>query len=817
MIANLVSTCLSRGILNNPCNDSATWRSVRDSGRGFVVLLATFVFVLGAQAESIPQSATPKSAPAGLQESDWTEIQSAHQAARHRIREDFNGGYVAVNPGQRWSTSFDGRGFLVQPDGADWKWGLQLASYGFPGSESPIGDQPEVRSEGQQLEYIWDGGALTEWFINDQRGLEHGFIIARRPEGFDASRNDFLVFNLHTLGRLQASIASDAKGVHFRDGAGAAIVDYSGLKVWDADGKVLRSHFEPAGADRVRLVVDEVAARYPITIDPIAQQAYLKASNTDAGDQFGIAVGISGDTAVVSAPYEDSSTPGVNGTPNEDAEDSGAVYVFVRNASGWSQQAYLKASNPGSRDLFGTSVAISGDTIVVGSPLEDSSTTTVNSIPNEDADGAGAAYVFVGSAGVWTQQAYLKGSYADAGDIFGRSIAVSEDTIIVGAGGDDSSTPGVNSTPNNTPDRHGAAYVFFRSGGNWTQQAYLKSSNPGVRDEFGSSVAISGDTAIVGADSEDSSTTGINGTSNDDAENSGAAYIFVRDAGTWTQQAFLKASNTGERDQFGGAVALSGDTAVIGAKSESSSTTVIDGPTDDAEPDSGAAYVFVRNANTWTQQAFLKPNQNRAFSSFGTSVAISDNTVIVGATGEDSITSGVNSIPDYSGGEGQSSGAAYIFARSAGTWTQQAYLKASNSKRESSFGFAVAVSDGAVIVGARQEDSSTTGVNSIPDQDAIDAGAAYIFTVGTDGQAPRLRVSRDGNETVISYDRPKDPENAPPTVRHSPNSLQNFNILPTTEYDFTLTDIAPGNSETITIRIPDDGSASRFFMIVADP
>src|SRR5262249_872521 len=151
---------------------------------------------------------------------------------------------------------------------------------------------------------------------------------------------------------------------------------------------------------------------------------------------------------------------------------------------------------------------------------------------NEDAINAGAAYVFVRNSGVWTQQAYLKASNTGLSDLFGWSVATSGDTVVVGAWIEDSSTTGVNSTPNDDALTSGAAYVFVRNSGVWTQQAYLKASNPGSGDPFGWSVATSGDTVVVGATDEDSSTTGVNSTPNDDATDAGAAYVFVRNSGT---------------------------------------------------------------------------------------------------------------------------------------------------------------------------------------------------------------------------------------------------------------------------------------------
>jgi hypothetical protein len=200
----------------------------------------------------------------------------------------------------------------------------------------------------------------------------------------------------------------------------------------------------------------------------ITQQSYLKASNTDLGDNFGKDVAISGDTLVVGAPFEASAATGVNGNQADNSGHAGAAYVFVRSGTVWTQQAYLKASNTGqgpSGDRFGTSVAIDGDTIVVGAYQEDSAATGVNGNQADNTAGqAGAAYVFVRSGTVWTQQAYLKASNTGANDSFGFSVAISGDTVVVGAIGEASNAMGVNGDQTNNSAPSGAAYVFVRTG-----------------------------------------------------------------------------------------------------------------------------------------------------------------------------------------------------------------------------------------------------------------------------------------------------------------------------------------------------------------
>ncbi len=475
-------------------------------------------------------------------------------------------------------------------------------------------------------------------------------------------------------------------------------------------------------------------------LDPITQQAYLKASNTGAGDFFGWSVAVSGNTVVVGAHGENSSTTGINSVPNEGAADAGAAYVFTRSGTTWTQQAYLKASNTGANDQFGWSVAIAGDTIVVGAYGESSSTTGVNSTPNEAALNAGAAYVFTRSGTTWTQQAYLKASNTEAYDFFGYTVAVSGNTVVVGARLEASGTTGVNSTPNEAALNAGAAYVFTRSGTTWTQQAYLKASHTGAGDNFGIAVAVAGNTVVVGAYGEASSTTGVNSTPNEAAPNAGAAYVFTRSGVTWTQQAYLKASNTAENDQFGYAVAVAGDTVAVTAFLEDSSTTGVNSIPNEGATDSGAAYVFTRSGVTWTQQAYLKASNPGVDDWFGLSVAVAGNTVVIGAYGEDSSTSGVNSSPNEGASE---SGAAYVFTRSGTSWTRQGYLKASNTGASDYFGVAVAVAGDTVVVGTDWEDSSTTGVNSTPNEGAGNSGAAYVFIV------PTSEIAVSGNSTNI--------------------------------------------------------------------
>lgn len=394
-----------------------------------------------------------------------------------------------------------------------------------------------------------------------------------------------------------------------------------------------------------------------------------------------------------------------------------------------SQQAYIKASNTDISDFFSVS-AISENTIVIGAEGEDSNTIGINGNQKDNsAENSGAAYVFVRNGVVWSQQAYLKASNTGAGDQFGKSVAIYGDTIVVGAEGEDSNATGVNGNTNdNSLSNSGAAYVFVRSGNTWSQQAYLKASNTGLSDEFGVYVSIFEDTIVIGAMWEDSNSTGVNGNQNDDSySSSGAAYVFVRNGTIWSQQAYLKASNTGAGDYFGESVAISGNTIVIGAVGEDSNAMGVNGNQDDnSSQRSGAAYVFLRTDTAWSQQAYLKASNTGTGDNFGQSVAISGDTIVIGASSEDSSAIGVNG--DESDNGAAASGAAYIFMRSSMIWFHQAYLKASNTEENDSFGWSVAISGAKIVIGAYHEDSLTTGINGNQlDNNAEASGAAYFF------------------------------------------------------------------------------------------
>ncbi|MBK7586219.1 MAG: FG-GAP repeat protein [Myxococcales bacterium] len=378
--------------------------------------------------------------------------------------------------------------------------------------------------------------------------------------------------------------------------------------------------------------------------------------NTGAGDKFGSAIDLDGDTLVVGAYAEDGSTKGVGGSDDNGAPDSGAAYVFRRSGSTWTQEAYVKASNAEQSDGFGIAVAISSDTLAVGAYLEDSEAVGVGgSQTGTAAANSGAAYVFVRAGTTWSQQAYVKASNTGADDWFGAALDIDGDTLAVGAYREDSAAAGPGGNQNdNTLSASGAVYVYRRSGAAWAQEEYLKASNPGSDDRFGQALSLSGDSLAIGGYAEDSSSVGIGGNqSNNAATDSGAVYVMLRTGTTWSQQAYIKASNTGVDDWFGLRVALDGDALAVGAIQEDGIGTGIGAAPNDGSANTGAAYVFSRSGGVWSQKAYVKPPAAAAGDTFGSGLAISGSRLVVGAPLNDGASADGGS-PDF--------GAAFAYA-----------------------------------------------------------------------------------------------------------------------------------------------------------
>ncbi|WP_437682016.1 hypothetical protein [Sorangium sp. So ce131] len=556
--------------------------------------------------------------------------------------------FAMENPTQRLTAVLERAGVVVLSSGQAWSLSMRTAALGCEGSVAALPDaEPDaVESDSKRVRYVREN--LEEWYLNGPLGLEQGFVVAQAP----ACRGT-KVIGLELGGDLHAELDDadgDGRGDALRlvDAEGRRALSYTDLFVRDATGKVLSAWLSLEGG-QVAIHVDDEGAAYPIEVDPLIanQQAKLVASDGAVGDYFGASVAIAGDTAVVGAAGDDIDWRG----------SQGSAYVFVRSGTSWVQQAKLVASDGESPDEFGASVAIAGDTVVVGAQYSDIDLSASQ----------GSAYVFVRTGTSWTQQAKLVASDGEGLDRFGVSVAIAGDTAVVGAVDDDG----------RMSHGHGSAYVFVRSGASWTQQAKLVASDGAGGDYFGVSIAIAGDTAVVGAMDDT-----IDGRSHQ-----GSAYVFVRSGTSWTQQAQLVASDGAVWDQFGVSVAIAGDAVVVGARLDD-----VDG-----RADQGSAYVFVRSGTSWAQQAQLVASDGAAGDYFGSSVAIVGDTAVVGA------------VDDETDGRDQQ-GSAYVFVRSGTSWAQQAHLVASDGAAGDYFGGSVALAGNTAIAGAMIDDDARGSV-----------------------------------------------------------------------------------------------------------
>lgn len=477
-------------------------------------------------------------------------------------------------------------------------------------------------------------------------------------------------------GRISDAAEPDARSTDAGDAMDSATRD---AEVHDAevhDAQVHEAGTTDAGC-AASLDSDPFACplqRERVSVDPAGE------------DAFGTAVAIDGDTLVVGVPGDDSAALGVNGDAFDNtASNSGAVYVFVRRGEAWIQQAYLKADER--TVAFGSHVALNGDTLVASS-----------SGAWEPATRA-LVVVFTRRDGAWRQTATIAPTDTRS-DGSAPALALTGDTLVLG----ETSAP---------PFALSGVQVYVRDGDNWTEQGVLQPSNSDANDGFGHDVAIAGDTIVVGAPWEASNALGVDGDGTDNSvPNSGAAYVFVRTGTVWAQQAYLKQGEvTGvcfrcdPDGYFGYSVAVTGDTVVVGAPHEESNASGINGTqTDYVSTAIGAAYVFARTGDTWTQQAHVRPSTTHdpngvVLEAFGAGVAAFDRAFVVGA----GILSAAHGL--------------WLFGRSDDRWTERATLDTAESRP---IGARVAMSRDTIAVGAPEEVESI-GI------DTYGAGAAYVF------------------------------------------------------------------------------------------
>ena len=384
----------------------------------------------------------------------------------------------------------------------------------------------------------------------------------------------------------------------------------------------------------------EEAERTAVAVDAlewVAGEKLVAPEGTTEAD-FGVSVAIDGDTAIVGAHSDD-----------QMAENAGAAQVFVRKDGAWIPEQRLVASDAGLTDGFGYAVAISGDMAIVGAPNVD-----------DPVENAGAAYVFLRKDGVWTEVHKLTSPTPEFIGSFGTSVAIAGNVALVGASREDGA--GVDS---------GAVHVFVRdtSAELWGEQKKLLPSD-GAGSHFGASIAFASDTAIVGAPREKSATGAL----------AGAAYVFPRAEGAWLLESRLVMEGGEDQDRFGGSVAISGNTAIVGSSGD-----------DDAGEDAGAAYVFGRGETGWSMQQKLVPGEAELHGAFGAATAIAGDITLVGT-----YLSG----PDVMG-----AGSAYLFVRENDAFVQAKRFLAEDGAANDFFGSAVALSVDAALIGSPGDDN----------------------------------------------------------------------------------------------------------------
>ncbi|APR82774.1 Fibronectin type III domain protein [Minicystis rosea] len=534
----------------------------------------------GAESEDVPVEPTVTPAmPAGLRAAAIAAIQ-ADAADDYRVTRAETKLW-ALNPAQALFSEFTSEGLRVHPEHERGEWSFSLAPSGY-GCAGALGalEAAEPESAGNRVEYRRGRatGALVEWYVNGPLGLEQGFTLPSAPACRGGDDRE-IVIALSLGGDLSAVGAGDGESVELRERSGAVALRYGELFVHDASGRTLPAHLEVSG-QTISIRIDSSEAAYPVSVDPLIahQQAELVPSDGAVDNGFGWSVSVSGNTAVVGAPFDD----------NDNGVDAGAAYVFVRTGNTWSPQAKLLADDGGANDQLGFSVSVSGNTAVVGAPGDN----------NENGDLAGSAYVFVRTGHTWSQRVKLLPQDGGEGDQFGFSVSVSGNTVVVGSPFDD----------NERGADAGSAYVFTKSGNTWSPRAKLLAEDGVSFDTFGWSVAVSGNTAVVGAPFDN----------NENGDLAGSAYVFVSTGNTWSQRAKLLADDGVSFDTFGWAVAVSGHTVVVGA------------PIGLGGTGTGSAYVFVQSGNTWPQRAKLLPEDGADGDQFGFSVAVSGDTAVVG-------------------------------------------------------------------------------------------------------------------------------------------------------------------------------------------
>jgi hypothetical protein len=611
--------------------------------------------------------------PEGLSTKEWNDIQGMMKTARYYPTwDDISGTHVASNPKNQWDATFHkGAAALSSSSDENWTWQLVPSRYGYEGSVYLLDPDPKVVVDKNRIEFVYNEN-LVGWYVNDEKGLEHGFDITSPPQ---IRTHGDLVIEMTFETSLVSRSASDGNSIVFLDRSGEEVLNYGKLLVTDVTGRELPAEFIIiTDFKSIVISIEDSTATYPIIVDPLVAYEIknLTASDGEEWDQFGKSVAISGDTIVVGA---DEDRVEANFT-------QGSAYVFQRNTGGtdcWGEIKKLTASDGAADDRFGCSVSISGDTIVVGAYWDDIGLN----------DFQGSAYVFErnnGGTDNWGEVKNINASDGAEDDWFGYSVSISGDTVVVG----------VYSYDVGANINQGSAYVYERNNGgtdNWGEVKRLTASDGAQGDRFGGSVSIFGNTVVVGARYDD---VGANDTQ-------GSAYVFQRNNGgadNWGEVKKVTGGDSVQYDRFGWSVSIFGDTVVVGATEDEVG----------GNDNQGSAYVFQRNTggiDNWGEIKKLTASDGEALDNFGFSVSIYNDTIVVGALWDDI-------------GANLGQGSAYVFQRNIGgtdNWGEVVKINASDGAQDDWFGCSVSIYNYMFVVGARRKDM---GENILQ-------GSAYIY------------------------------------------------------------------------------------------
>ena len=594
------------------------------------------------------------------------------------FEEDTGAGYLGMSHDENLNAWFDNEGVTVRPTlpeqerGKSWQLRMSLRAYGYGADSHEVRKQTAPTVKENRIEYERSrsdtGARVVEWYVNKAEGIEQGFTIDERPgRRSRVPANGPLRLAVSITGDLRASASKDGQSVELHRG-GACVLTYSKLTASDATGKMLPVRMETnVAGDEVALVVDDASAQYPIVVDPITAtpKQELAGGVVQAEARFGFSVSLDFFYAAVGAWRED-----VSGLP-----DAGAVYVFFQSGNNWTLVKTFTGELSGWS--CGWSVDVSGNRIVFGCPGAES--------------GKGRVYTSLRDVnGIYSSAVFINpGSLIQPGDRYGESVAVNGPNIVAGAPFQDSGSGA---------DAGALFFYVLDSNQNIGGAAHVRGS--AANDRFGTSVEVNGktpdETIIVGSP-------GSNG-------DRGEVYMFEIEPGSITiiRPANFGAADGAPGDLFGNSVALDGNTLVVGAPGDDNSNGT----------DSGAAYVFTRFNDTsfsFFQEQKLTAGDGRTGDFFSEhAVAVEGNTVVVGAYANGEGGDPINGIDD------DNRGAAYVFTRSNGVWSQQTKISQGNfagGEAGDSFGIDVDIKGRTVMIGARAASSGST----------LRAGAAFIY------------------------------------------------------------------------------------------